>query len=430
MAVSSQFLREVHHEAPLGKPFRQVPNGSRVKQQLCEVDIPPQSIAELRRLVQMARLGPKTFENSQPEPNTSYGLTSSWMEEAVRTWTDEAAFDWVKLQEQINSVPHFTSTVDYDGHSYTVHYVALFSNRADAVPLVNLHGWPGCFLEFLPLMNLLQGKYSPDSLPYHFIAPSMPGYTFSSGPPTDRDFSTLDVSRIFQILLRQLGFDTRGYIVAGGDIGSRVARALAVEDQACLAIHLNFCFDLNMQDFPRDQLTGEETRPLDDFLRAGVGYGQMHATRPATIGFVLSSNPVALLAWIGEKFVAWTETTPSLDVILTFVTLYWLTDTFPRSIHPYRADFVSTDAIPSHGNPRWRIPDQKPFGFSTFPNEILPVPRSWVDRTGKVTFVREHDRGGHFAALEMPEVMLQDLEAFVTHATTITTEGHTEDVKP
>lgn len=256
----------------------------------------------------------------------------------------------------------------------------------------------------------------------------MPGYTFSSGPPVDRDFSTVDVSRIFQILLGQLGFETRGYIVAGGDVGSRVARALAVEDEACSAIHLNFCFDLNMHGFPRDHVTAEETRQLerlDDFLRTGVGYGQIHATRSATIGYVLSSNPVALLAWMGEKFVSWTETTPALDMILTFVTLYWLTDTLPRSIYPYRADFVSSDAIPSHGNPCWRIPARKPFGFSMFPAEIQPVPRSWIDRTGKVTFWRDHDRGGHFAALEMPELMLQDLEAFVTHVTATTTRGDT-----
>lgn len=267
-------------------------------------------------------------------------------------------------------------------------------------------------------MNLLQKKYSPDTLPYHFIVPSMPGYTFSSGPPTDRDFSTLDVSRIFQILLRQLGFNDIQYIVAGGDVGSRVARALAVEDQACSAIHLNFCFDLNMHGFPRDDLAAEETRRLemlDEFMRTGVGYGQMHATRPSTISFVLSSNPVALLAWIGEKFATWADKTPPLDTILTFITVYWLTDTFPRSIYPYRADFASSDEVPSHGNPRWRIPDGKPFGFSSFPKEILPVPRAWVDRTGRVTFWREHEAGGHFAALEVPEVVLGDLEEFVGH---------------
>ncbi|KAJ9641439.1 hypothetical protein H2199_005409 [Coniosporium tulheliwenetii] len=411
--AASQFLHAVHPEALSDKPFSQVPNNARVKQQLCEVRVPPHAIAELKRLIQTARLGPETFENSQPEPNAKYGLTSSWMKEAVRAWTDVSVFNWARVQDHINSVPHFTCEVEYEGHSYTVHYVALFSNRSDAVPLVNVHGWPGCFLEFLPLMNLLQQKYTPDTLPCHFIVPSMPGYTFSSGPPTERDFSTLDVSRIFQILLRQLGLDDTQYVVAGGDVGSRVARALVVEDPACSAIHLNFCFDLNMHGFPQENLNAQETgrlEMLDEFMKTGVGYGQMHATRPATIGFILSSNPVALLAWIGEKFATWTDKTPPLATILTFITVYWLTDTFPRSIYPYRADFASSDEVPSHGNPRWRIPDGKPFGFSDFPKEILPVPRAWVERTG-----RGASGGGHFAALEVPEMMLEDLEKFVGH---------------
>lgn len=308
--------------------------------------------------------------------------------------------------------------MNYDGRTYTVHYIALFSKRADAIPLINIHGWPGCFLEFIPLMNLLQQRYTPDTLPYHFIAPSMPGYTFSSGPPTNRDFSTYDVSRIFQLLLRQLNFPH--YIVAGGDVGSRVARALAVDDPACTAIHLNFCFDMNMQGFPRDNLSAEATSRLDTldaFMRSGVGYGQLHATRPATISLVLSASPAALLAWIGEKFATWTHDPLPLSTVLTFVSLYWLTDTLPRSIYPYRADFASSDAIPSHGSPRWRIPDEKPFGFSSFPEEIQPVPREWVERTGRVSWWREHERGGHFAALEVPEDMLRDLEEFVAHAT-------------
>jgi microsomal epoxide hydrolase len=296
--------------------------------------------------------------------------------------------------------------------------MALFSKRSDAVPLVNIHGWPGCFLEYLPVVKLLQAKYTPETLPYHLIVPSLPGYLFSSGPSPDRDFSTFDVSCIFRKLFSQLGFDTTGYVVSAGDIGSRVARGLAVDDEACAAIHLNFCFDMHMHGFPRQGLAANEIQGLDkleDSLRTGIGYGWMHATRPATIGFVLSSNPVALLAWIGEKFLTWTEVTPTLETILSFVTLYWLTDTFPRSIYPYRADFSPTDGVPSHGHPRWHIPDEKTFGFSSFPGEIQRVPKAWIERTGKVTFWKSHDRGGHFPALETPEVMLSDLEEFMEH---------------
>lgn len=311
--------------------------------------------------------------------------------------------------------------------------MALFSKRPDALPLVCLHGWPGCFLEFLPVAKLLQSKYTPETLPYHLIVPSLPGYTFSSGPPINKEeFTTYDVSCIFRKLFTRLGFDSTGYVVAGGDIGSRVARALAVDDESCIGCHLNFCFDFNMRDFPRQGLSTEETHRLtrlDTFLSTGAGYAQMHATRSATIGFVLSSNPVALLAWIAEKFATWTDTTTAAAVaatggpttpdnitttILTFVTIYWLTDTFPRSIYPYRNDFSPNENVPSHGDSlRWRIPAGKPFGFSHFPHEILPVPRAWVERTGEVTFWREHDAGGHFAALEVASTLLGDLEAFM-----------------
>jgi microsomal epoxide hydrolase len=315
------------------------------------------------------------------------------------------------------------SQVDYDNHSYNIHYMALLSKRADAVPLICLHGWPGCFLEFLPMATLLQSKYTPETLPYHFIVPSLPGYMFSSGPPVDRqDFSTYDVSCIFRSLFSQLGLSgdgATGYVVAGGDIGSRVARALAVDDPSCLGVHLNFCFDIGMHTFPRQELSVDDIHgldKLDTFINTGAAYAQMHATRSATIGLVLSSSPVALLAWIGEKFGTWTDakSTPDMKTILAFVTLYWLTDTFPRSIYPYRTDFSPREDVPAHGDSvRWRIPDGKAFGFSHFPHEILPVPRAWVERTGEVTFWREHGVGGHFAALEVGEALLGDLEEFV-----------------
>lgn len=324
-----------------------------------------------------------------------------------------------KIEANINTVPHFFGRVEHNGKSYSIHYMALFSKRKDAIPVVCIHGWPGCFMEYFGIAKLLQSRYTPETLQFHLIVPSLPGYTFSTGPPKDENFSTYDVSCIFRELFRDLQFDTTGYVVAGGDIGSRVARALAVDDEACIGIHLNFCFDFNMHTFPRDGLNADELRDvekIDTFIKTGAAYALMHATRSATIGFVLSSNPVALLAWIGEKFLEWTDVTPDIQTILTFVTLYWVTDTLPRSIYPYRADFAPGDEIPNHGDsPRWLIPEGKPFGFSHFPKEILPVPRAWVERTGRVTFWREHDKGGHFVGLEVPQVLLGDLEAFVEH---------------
>lgn len=235
------------------------------------------------------------------------------------------------------------------------------------------------------------------------------------------DFSTYDVSCIFRKLFNDhLGF--KNYVVAGGDIGSRVCRALAADDENCIGIHLTFCFDFDMRNFPRQGLDSNELQDLDtinEFIRTGAAYAQMHATRSSTIGFVLSSSPVALLAWIAEKFLEWTDITPDIETILTFVTLYWVTDTFPRSIYPYRYDFAPSENVPCHGDAaRWLIPKSKVFGYSHFPKEILPVPRAWVERTGaagEVTFWRKHNQGGHFAGVEVPGSLLEDLEGFVKH---------------
>lgn len=149
-----------------------------------------------------------------------------------------------------------------------------------------------------------------------------------------------------------------------------------------------------------------------DFARFGSAYALEHASRPSTIGLTVSASPLSLLAWIGEKFLDWTDprTTPSLDVILESVTLYWFTETFPRAIYPYRQLFTPGN-IGAHENPKWRV--EKPFGFSWFPYELAPVPRAWVETTGALEWWREHDRGGHFAAVERPEALLGDLRDFI-----------------
>uniref|UniRef100_A0A093VTQ5 Putative epoxide hydrolase n=1 Tax=Talaromyces marneffei PM1 TaxID=1077442 RepID=A0A093VTQ5_TALMA len=280
--TTSQFLRTLN-STELDRPFGQLPTCVSLKSQSCKIDISSAEITELRSLAQRARLGPATFENTRAQPNKEFGLTRSWMDEAVKTWTSESAFNWGKIQDNINSIPHFTGQVDHNGHSYSIHYMTLWSQRSDAIPL-----------------------YTPETLPYHFIVPSLPGYTFSSGPPIDGvDFSTYDVSCIFRKLFNDhLGF--KSYIVAGGDIGSRVCRALAADDANCIGIHLTFCFDFDMCNFPRQGLENSELRDLatiDEFIRTGAGYAQMHATRSSTIGFVLSSSPVAFLAWIAEKYI-------------------------------------------------------------------------------------------------------------------------------
>ena len=241
----------------------------------------------------------------------------------------------------MNTFPHYTLPVKdpLDGRAFTIHFIALFSTAPNPTPIVFYHGWPGSFLEFLPLLTLVLKKFpDPATLPYHIVVPSLPGYAFSSKPPLDKDWTGQDTARVLNQLMLDLGLD--GYVAQGGDVGSFVARIQAVAYDACAAALLNFsAVPQKPPGVPDDALDELEQRQLArgaEFMRTGTAYAFEHGTRPATIGLALASSPVALLAWIGEKFLTWADHAPSVDTILESVTLYWLTDTFPTSIYTYR----------------------------------------------------------------------------------------------
>jgi microsomal epoxide hydrolase len=140
-------------------------------------------------------------------------------------------------EERINSFPNYKIPVqDNDGKAYDIHFIALFSEKVDAVPVILLHGWPGSFLEFLDILSLMAAQYTPENLPYHLIVPSLPGYAYSASPPLDKDFRIEDVARLMNHLMLNLGF-RGGYVAQGGDIGSKVGRVMAAEHEACKAVH-------------------------------------------------------------------------------------------------------------------------------------------------------------------------------------------------
>lgn len=265
-------------------------------------------------------------------------------------------------------------------------------------------------------MSLAVKQYTPKTLPYHLIVPSLPGYAFSSGPPTNKSLETPRVARILDSLMSNLGFSA-GYVATGGDIGSFVSRLLASEYPSCKAMQINFCA---MRETPasvsEDSLSEEDRQKIKRgkaFVATGSAYSIEHGTRTSTIGHVLGSSPLALLAWIGEKYLEWSDDDPSLDTILEAVSLYWFTNTISRCLYPYRQRFENK--IAAHETPGLYV--DKPFGFSQFPKELIPCPKPWAETTGRLTWYREHEKGGHFAALEQPVEMKQDLEDFLQHLT-------------
>jgi len=272
----------------------------------------------------------------------------------------------------------------------------------------------GSFLEYLPLMSLASKEYTPDTLPYHLIVPSIPGYAFSSGPPKETNFNVWNASRILDKLMANLGFDA-GYVATGGDIGSSVARILAARYDSCKAMQINCC---PMRE-PPASVAGESLSDPDrqriqrgkNFWATGSAYAMEHGTRTSTIGHVLSSNPLALLAWIGEKYLEWSDEDPSLDTILEAVSLYWFTETIPRCLYPYRQIFEGIQYRAD--TPSLYV--KKPFGYSLFPKEVSPSPKFWAETTGILSFFRQHEAGGHFAAMERPADMKKDMEEFLKH---------------
>ncbi|KAK8245290.1 Alpha/Beta hydrolase protein [Phyllosticta capitalensis] len=388
-----------------------IPSTAKTQPTPFKVNIPQEKLHQLEQLVKLSPIGPETYENLFED--RKLGVSRSWLESAKKEWE---SFDWRSHEAHINSFPHFTLPVtDDDGRKHSVHFVALFSTNPSAAPVAFFHGWPGSFLEFLPILSLLKSQYAPDQLPFHVIVPSLSGYTFSGRPPKDKDWTMQDEARIMHKFMCELGFE-KGYVTQGGDIGSFIARIMGAENEACKAVHLNFS-PMQKPDSASDsdinELEAFALKRGAEFQRTGFAYAMEHGTRPATIGLVLSSSPIALLAWIGEKFLTWTDADPPVSAILESISLYWLTDSFPTSIWSYRQHY-GPNPIPGgvHGNAKFRL--NKPFGYSFFPYELMAMPKAWVQTNGDLVFWRQHERGGHFAAMEKPDELLKDVTDFVT----------------
>ncbi|KAF2846891.1 epoxide hydrolase-like protein [Plenodomus tracheiphilus IPT5] len=354
-----------------------------------------------RQLLQLSKLPPVTWENQQEDGR--FGTSHKWLSDTKDYWLN--TFDWRAQEIHINSFPNYKMQIE----NVDVHFVGLFSAKKDAIPIIFMHGWPGSFIEFLPMLEVIQKQFKGKELPYHIVVPSLPGYTLSTIQTADKNWTMGDSARIMNQLMLNLGFDK--YIAQGGDVGSFIARMLSQDYEACLGCHLNM---FTVPDQPDESnLTPFEKEAVDRAAKwrtTGTAYAQEHGTRPSTIGAVLSSSPLALLAWISEKFLAWPDpsTPPALPQILTNISLYWFTSSFPSSIYPYRQLFT-TD--PAH-RPTYKYLS-KPTAFSFFPCELAPGIKSVLEKHANLVGYVQHDKGGHFAALEVPGVLWGDVEEFV-----------------
>ncbi|KAL4959819.1 epoxide hydrolase family protein [Aspergillus stella-maris] len=379
--------------------------------------IPDADLADFKDLLRLSPIGPATYWNTPPASNkTNYGIIRSWMSAAKETWLDESEFSWRAQEKYINSFPNFKIPVsDSEVGDVSMHFTALFSKRSDAVPILFLHGYPGSFMEFLPMMELLVQKYTPQTLPYHVIVPSLPDYCLS-GPANSHVEMTLErAAGLLNGLMVELGFG-EGYVVQGGDLGSMLGRIMSVEYEGCKALHVNMLVLNPDQTPPNIDPTPKEQEHLArsaEWQKTGFAYALEHATRPATVGLAMASSPLALLAWIGEKHLEWTSSTTPLPLssILSTTTLWWHTSTLPRSL--YHAQLVK-NMMAGKAHP---ITTTKALGYSCFPYDMAMLPESWMSELyPNAVFYKRREKGGHFGALEDPEGLLEDFEEFVGRA--------------
>jgi pimeloyl-ACP methyl ester carboxylesterase len=349
-----------------------------------------------------------------PEPETvedwSQGIPLAYVQELCEYW--RTGYDWRRIEGQLNAISQFRVEIGGLG----IHFLRARSPHRGALPLLLTHGWPGSVVEFMKVIGPLvdppaHGGNASDA--FDVVCPSLPGYGFSDKPAA-RGWGIERIAAAWAELMATLGYVRYG--AHGGDWGSIVTMGLANHDPDHLAgIHLTMPV-APASDFQAvGELTDSEQAALAEYAehrRWGTGYSKQQSTRPQTLGYGLVDSPAGQCAWIVEKFWAWTdcnghpENVLTRDELLDNVMLYWLTATGASSARLYWESFADTDFPPIGVST----------GCSIFPKEILRLPRRVAERRfSDVRHWHELDRGGHFAALEQPALLVEELRAFFRH---------------
>jgi epoxide hydrolase len=372
------------------------------------VEIPDEDLRDLRE-----RLARIRWPDRETVEDWSQGVPLAYMRELCAYWAD--AYDWRATEARLNSLPQFRTEIDGLG----IHFVHVRSRHPDALPLVLTHGWPGSIVEFLKVIGPLSdptahGGDAGDA--FHIVCPSLPGHAFSDRPAA-RGWNVERIAAAWAQLMARLGYERYG--AEGHDWGTSVTTSIGQQDpDHVVGIHL--VPPLASPDAATfDDLTAAERAALADLERAQAsesGYAIEQATRPQTVGYGLVDSPVALCAWIVEKFQAWTdsgghpENVLGRDELLDNVMLYWLPGAGASSARLYWESFkqVSERFSRQAGDTV-----DVPAGCSIFPKEIPRISRRWAERRFiDIRYWNELDRGGHFAAFEQPGLFVDEVQSF------------------
>ena len=369
------------------------------------INIPEADLADLRE-----RLARTRWPDELPDVGWRYGVSLAELHDLAEYW--RTGYDWRRHEARLNAFPQFTTTID----GQLVHFLHVRSPEADALPLVLTHGWPGSFVEFLDTIGPLTDPRAHGADPgeaFHAVIPSLPGFGFS-GPTGATGWDTGRVAKAWAELMRRLGYDRYG--AQGGDFGAFVAPELGHVDPGHLAgIHVNaatygFIPWGEVDEAERatfSDVEKERLARLQAYLSEGNAYFQIQATRPQTLAYSLADSPVGQLAWILDKFHDWTDKplweAIDRDDLLTNVTIYWLTNTGGSAGRIYYEGM--------HAQEEWgRAPSPTPTGVAVFAKDVSI--RRYAEGANTIVHWSDFDRGGHFAAMEVPDLLVDDIRTF------------------
>ena len=368
-----------------------------------EAHVTDAELDDLRARLAAARLPEaETVHGAPPGPRRwDQGVPLTDLTDLVNYW--RTGYDWRSFETRLNRLGQFRTTIDGLG----IHFLHRRSGRADATPLLLTHGWPDSIVRFIDIVEELADPAGPDAPAFHVVVPSLPGFGYSDRPATT-GWGTEKIAAAWVELMGRLGYGR--FLAHGGDWGGNITTVLGGRfPEHVLGIHTTFAE--GPPGLTTDGLSDVERRWAEegrDFYAGPRGaYAKQQATRPQTIGYSLVDSPVGLLAWILDKFAEWSDTedspfeTISRDRVLDDVTLYWLTRTGASAARIY---YESHNAL----DPELRV--DVPSALTMYPRDVEKCPRPWAqERYRQIVRWRTPERGGHFAALEVPEYFVRDL---------------------
>jgi epoxide hydrolase len=369
------------------------------------IDVPQAELDDLRD-----RLARTRWPDELPGVAWDYGVPRDYLRDVAEYW--RTSYDWRTEEARLNAFPQFMTTID----GQPIHFFHVRSAEPDAVPLILTHGWPGSVAEFLDVIEPLTDPRSHGGDPadaFHLVIPALPGFGFS-GPTRDKGWNTGRTARAWAELMRRLGYERYG--AQGGDLGAMVSPELGhVDPEHLVGIHVNaasvgFIPWGDVDPAELETFTDEERARLgriQRFQSEGSAYFQMHATRPQTIAYSLADSPVGQLAWAVDRMQAWVhgpiDEALTRDQILTNVMSYWVTGTGGSAARMYYENM--------HGTADWgRPPSTTPVGVAAFAEDI-PI-RRYGEQGNNIVHWSDFERGGHFAAMEAPDLLVGDVRAF------------------